>query len=87
MATATKTTTTSQPDKADLINRFDDRCDRCGAEAYFIASRKYGRKTLKLFFCGHHSKFHRAALDNKKWTVVDFTYMLNASTISPEEDG
>lgn len=37
-----------------------DRCDRCGAQA---TTRVRMASGLELFFCGHHTRAHRAQLD------------------------
>lgn len=37
-----------------------DRCDRCGAQAVTRIRMPSG---LELFFCGHHTRAHRAQLD------------------------
>jgi hypothetical protein len=50
-----------------------DRCDRCGAQA-FMQAIKGGSDIL---FCGHHGKFHREALEDQGWVVLDSTYKLN----------
>ncbi len=38
----------------------DDRCDSCGARAYFLAVMDGGNE---LAFCAHHGRKHRAALE------------------------
>jgi hypothetical protein len=46
----------------------DDRCDRCGAQAYTLAKHdEYG----ELLFCLHHRKNHADTLIDEGWTVVD----------------
>lgn len=45
-----------------------DRCDRCGAQAYAVASQP-GRADL--FFCIHHRRENYDALLDSGWTVVD----------------
>lgn len=37
-----------------------DRCDRCGAQAYF----RYLFEAGDLLFCKHHQKKHKASLDS-----------------------
>lgn len=45
-----------------------DRCDRCGAQAYTLASHEdFG----ELMFCLHHRKRHSDSLLDEGWTIVD----------------
>jgi hypothetical protein len=37
-----------------------DRCDRCGAQAYF----RYAFEAGDLLFCKHHQKKHKSLLDS-----------------------
>lgn len=37
-----------------------DRCDRCGAQAYF----RYLFEAGDLLFCKHHQKKHKSSLDS-----------------------
>lgn len=37
-----------------------DRCDRCGAQAYF----RYAFEAGDLLFCKHHQKKHKSSLDS-----------------------
>lgn len=76
MTTATLTETPVL-NRDDYINRFHDRCDRCGAEAFVVVEKKVRSKSLRLVFCGHHGTEHRKVLDKKKWVVIDFTWMIN----------
>ncbi len=50
---ATSTSTDAQPLTAQ------DRCDRCGAQAYVRATLPGG---TDLLFCGHHGNAHRPSL-------------------------
>lgn len=47
------------PDPYPELTR-SDRCDRCGAQAYF----RYLFKTGDLLFCRHHQKTYKASLDS-----------------------
>lgn len=52
-----------------------DRCDRCGAQAYHVAT-KPGAKS-ELLFCNHHEREFRNALLERYWLV--------RSDLSPEQ--
>ena len=45
-----------------------DRCDRCGAQAYVKATLADG---LDLLFCGHHFRAHEAKLVAAGATIQD----------------
>lgn len=49
------------------------RCDRCGAQAFALASRSDMRLTL----CGHHSRMYAPALIGKGWIIDDRTHLIN----------
>lgn len=57
MTTTTTTAPTSLVDQTPLTAQ--DRCDRCGAQAYVRASLPGG---AELLFCGHHGNAHRPSL-------------------------
>lgn len=44
----------------------DQRCDRCGAQAYHAASKA---GFSELLFCNHHYEEHKDALLNDYWLV------------------
>lgn len=52
---------------------FHDRCDRCGFQAYIVATKGDD----ELVFCGHHGKAHMPALGAGGWDVLDFTDHIN----------
>ncbi|MDP9434254.1 MAG: hypothetical protein M3P93_03290 [Actinomycetota bacterium] len=52
----------------------DDRCDRCGAQAFVRAVLVAG----ELLFCGHHGRTHGAALGAVALRVEDGTDGINA---------
>lgn len=56
---------TSQP---ATLNR-QDRCDRCGAQAYVRATLP--GDDLMLLFCGHHFRAHELALTAAGAQIVD----------------
>lgn len=51
----------------------EDRCDRCGAQAYLRVELASG---LDLLFCAHHAREHGEKLKEVATTVVDETHKL-----------
>lgn len=51
-----------------------DRCDRCGAQAYFRAELTSG---LDLLFCAHHGRENRPKLEAANAKIVDETARLH----------
>lgn len=49
-----------------------DRCDRCGAEAFFLALKG----TSHLLFCDHHGRYHAPALIHQGWEILDESHRL-----------
>ncbi len=47
-----------------------DRCDRCGARAYYRAVLTSGGELL---FCGHHGRQHLPALQARCLRIIDET--------------
>lgn len=47
--------------------KVEDRCDRCGAQAFVIVRGVNG----ELYFCGHHFSKHEKALDRYAYEIVD----------------
>ena len=52
-----------------------DRCDRCGAQAYLRVEVSAG---LELFFCAHHAREHGDKLKEIAISFVDETHKLNS---------
>ncbi|WP_431680152.1 DUF7455 domain-containing protein [Kitasatospora sp. KL5] len=50
-----------------------DRCDRCGAQAYVLAEFDHGRELL---FCAHHGRKHREALARWSTKIHDESHRL-----------
>lgn len=46
----------------------EDRCDRCGAQAYAVAMKE---GSADLLFCVHHRRANYDVLLDKGWTVID----------------
>lgn len=66
---------TIQPPAREALNRNEDRCDRCGAEAYVAATIKNG---LELLFCAHHWRDHGQAVVDGGAVVHDETTRLDS---------
>jgi len=54
----------------------EDRCDRCGAQAFVRVVLPFG----ELLFCGHHFAKHAATLRPAAIRVDDFTSQLSKPT-------
>ena len=52
-----------------------DRCDRCGAQAYLRVEVSAG---LELFFCAHHAREHGDKLKEIAISFVDETHKLTS---------
>ena len=65
-------TTLEQDRKLDA----NDRCDRCGAQAYAVYQINTGGELL---FCNHHNTEHGPALIGRALLVVDETEKLTAT--------
>ncbi|MEO9324570.1 hypothetical protein ABFT23_13840 [Nocardioides sp. C4-1] len=52
----------------------EDRCDRCGAQAYLRVELQSGGELL---FCAHHAREHGDKLKEVATTVVDETHKLS----------
>lgn len=74
-------TTATAPGPAALTA--EDRCDRCGAQAYLRVELQSGGELL---FCAHHAREHGDALRDVAANVVDETHKLSASGSSPAAD-
>ena len=60
----------------------EDRCDRCGAQAYLRVELASG---LDLLFCAHHAREHDSKLREVATTVVDETHKLTEKP-APAQD-
>jgi hypothetical protein len=54
----------------------EDRCDRCGAQAYLRVELLSGGDLL---FCAHHAREHGDKLREVATTVVDETHKLGST--------
>lgn len=66
-----KVTTATAPSTALTA---EDRCDRCGAQAYLRVELQTGGELL---FCAHHAREHGDKLKEIATTVVDETHKLS----------
>ena len=64
--------TTTTIERAPLT--IADRCDRCGAQAFFRAVFVSGELT----FCGHHGRELQGVLERHALVVQDATDLINA---------
>jgi hypothetical protein len=55
-----------------------DRCDRCGAQAFVMATGVTG----SLFFCAHHFVKHEEGVKNFAFEIVDEREKINAKNES-----
>lgn len=51
-----------------------DRCDRCGAQAFYRATMVHG----ELLFCAHHGRAYRARLAETALRVEDHSGEVNS---------
>lgn len=65
------TTATLTPER---VLKATDRCDRCGAQAFFRATIV---DDLPLFFCGHHGRWHNAKLQEVAVDILDESRFIN----------
>jgi hypothetical protein len=61
----------------------EDRCDRCGAQAYLRVHLQSGGELL---FCAHHAREHGDALQQVAASVVDETHKLASVPGSASDD-
>ena len=60
----------------------EDRCDRCGAQAYLRVELQSGGELL---FCAHHAREHGEKLKEIAATVIDETHKLTETPpVAPE---
>ncbi len=60
----------------------EDRCDRCGAQAYLRVELQSGGELL---FCAHHAREHGDKLKEIAVTVIDETHKLTQTpAVAPE---
>ena len=71
MSTTALSTVTPAPAAVLTMN---DRCDRCGSQAYVCARLSSGSELL---FCGHHARQYGSELRKIAVTISDQTGLLD----------
>jgi len=61
----------------------EDRCDRCGAQAYLRVELASGGELL---FCAHHAREHGDKLKQVAVVVHDETHKLSSTPATAPED-
>lgn len=61
----------------------EDRCDRCGAQAYLRVELHAGGELL---FCAHHAREHGDKLKEVAVNVVDETHKLTSTPATAPAD-
>jgi hypothetical protein len=62
----------------------EDRCDRCGAQAYLRVELQTGGELL---FCAHHAREHGEALKEIAVNLLDETHKLaETPAIAPDDE-
>lgn len=52
---------------------YHDRCDRCGFQAYYVATMEHCEGEWEIKFCMHHGDEHTPTMELQGWTVHNFT--------------
>lgn len=52
--------------QSDILNA-NDRCDRCGSQAYVLAEGPAGT----LLFCGHHFNKSKEKIESWAYNIID----------------
>lgn len=62
----------------------EDRCDRCGAQAYLRVELQTGGELL---FCAHHAREHGEKIRQIAVKVIDETHKLSTTpTVAPDRE-
>jgi ribosomal protein L37E len=62
----------------EKVLKIADRCDRCGAQAFIIATGVSG----DLYFCGHHYHKYEYAITQWAYKIVNELDTINAKSAS-----
>ena len=62
----------------DKVLKIADRCDRCGAQAFILATGVSG----ELMFCGHHYHKYEYAITQWAYKIVNELDTINAKSAS-----
>ena len=72
MTTATIVEAPVETEGRELV--MTDRCDRCGAQAYFLTVINGS----ELLFCAHHGREHTPLIVDKGFDVFDHSHLLDS---------
>lgn len=64
---------TNTVEQVDRQLKVEDRCDRCGSQAFVIVKGIAG----ELFFCGHHYSKHEKSLVKYSYEIIDERQHIN----------
>ena len=64
--------------KQEKVLKIADRCDRCGAQAFVLATGVSG----ELMFCGHHYHEHEYQITQWAYKIVNELDTINAKSAS-----
>ena len=64
--------------KQEKVLKIADRCDRCGAQAFILATGVSG----ELMFCGHHYQKYEYAITQWAYKIVNELNTINAKSAS-----
>jgi hypothetical protein len=62
----------------DKVLKIADRCDRCGAQAFILATGVSG----ELMFCGHHYHKYEYAITQWAYKIIDELDTINEKSAS-----
>ena len=60
------------------VLKIADRCDRCGAQAFILATGVSG----ELMFCGHHYQKYEYAITQWAYKIINELDTINAKSLS-----
>lgn len=89
--TVENTLVKSAPETSEIVLvayelRVADRCDRCSAQAFFVAHKVSGDKQVDLLFCGHHGREAEPALIAQGFSIQNETHRINIKPTDPDAD-
>lgn len=65
-------------EKVKKVLKIADRCDRCGAQAFILATGVSG----ELMFCGHHYHEHEYQITQWAYKIVNELDTINEKSLS-----
>ncbi len=69
---------TKVKESSEKVLKIADRCDRCGAQAFILATGVSG----ELMFCGHHYHKYEYAITQWAYKIVNELDTINAKSAS-----